>query len=136
MKTKQEVIKQAYGEYWEQVKYYVDDNGWVDTKYLSLDETNINYQQSKDRLNFKVRFCHRPSSLKRIENNAGWHKIESESDLPKDYCSCWCIVDEVVINTPLNFNPITKQFHDNAVFQEYKWFSHYQIITKPLNHLY
>jgi hypothetical protein len=27
--TKQEAIKEAYGECWEQVKDYVDENGWV-----------------------------------------------------------------------------------------------------------
>lgn len=32
MKTKQEVIVEAYGEYWKTVKELVDEEGWVYTK--------------------------------------------------------------------------------------------------------
>ena len=56
--TKEEVIKEAYGKYWEQVKGFVDENGRF-LKYF------------------------RPISLDGIENNNGWIKIESEEDLPK-----------------------------------------------------
>ena len=30
--TKQDVIKNAYGEYWERVKDIIDKNGWVEMK--------------------------------------------------------------------------------------------------------
>ena len=34
--TKQEVIQQAYGEYWEQVKEFVDENGWFNRGKLKF----------------------------------------------------------------------------------------------------
>ena len=83
--TKQEAIKEAYGEYWEQVKVFVDENGWV---FFSDDENilRLNFQQ-KDNISTEKTDVEswkwRPKSLQGIENNNGWIKIESEKDLPE-----------------------------------------------------
>jgi hypothetical protein len=78
--TKQEAIKEAYGEYWEQVKVFVDENGWV---FFSDDENilRLNFQQ-KDNISTEKTDVEswkwRPKSLQGIENNNGWIKIENE----------------------------------------------------------
>lgn len=79
--TKEEVIKQAYGDYWETVKDYVNNNGWCSWKWCRPE--NIAIRKS---LNEESNGCGawRPKSLKGLETNNGWIKIESEQDLPKD----------------------------------------------------
>jgi len=77
---KQEAIKKAYGEHWETVKDYVDENGWFEVKKVvgSFWQTKLELDviESPRRV--------RPKSLQGIENNNGWIKIESEADLPKN----------------------------------------------------
>lgn len=41
MKSKEEVIKIAYGEYWEQVKEFVDENGWCKQEMIQDDDGDI-----------------------------------------------------------------------------------------------
>ena len=97
--TKEEVIQQAYGECWEQIKDYVDQDGWCNdggnrmfkeifegngkiNKYSSI---TIFHTYFNRLVNFKNKTGHwRPKSLQGIENNNGWIKIESEEDLPKE----------------------------------------------------
>ena len=75
--TKEEKIKEAYGEYYEELKSYVDVNGWIN-------ENNSSRSIFKN-LDFDVRTnSMRPLELQGIENNNGWIKIESESNLPKE----------------------------------------------------
>lgn len=60
-----------------------------------------------------------------------WIKIESEDDLPKEFCACWVQVQGVVINVPLYYHPVNKTFTDNMISQSYTHFSHYQKNIKP-----
>jgi hypothetical protein len=39
--AKQQAIKNAYGEYWEQVKDYVNDDGWVKYGILRNEDLGI-----------------------------------------------------------------------------------------------
>ena len=82
--TKQEKIKEAYGEYWEILKDYVERNGWMTVsdllhlklpifKYIQCDVDDIE----------DIR-AYRPKTLKGIEDNNGWTKIEFIEDLPKE----------------------------------------------------
>jgi hypothetical protein len=67
---KQEAIKNAYGEYWEQVKDFVDENGWCDYhEWFKFIGHKIDYIFSKD---FRIR----PKSLDGIENKFSFKKIK------------------------------------------------------------
>lgn len=75
--TKQEAIKKAYGDFWEQVKEYVSENGWCNSYWNTRVFFNADTMPKQN----PVRW--RPISLNGIDNNNGWIKIESEDDLPK-----------------------------------------------------
>jgi len=77
MKTKEEVIKEAYEENYPIVKNYLNDDGIceVSLNSLNIKAENIEYFDSVDRW--------RPISLKGIETNNNWISIQSEKDLPK-----------------------------------------------------
>lgn len=120
LEAKKEAIKKAYGEYWELVKDYVDENGWIDfledirrIRYFFHDSDNIEVSIS----------MWRPKSLKGIENNNGWRRIESEADLPKE--NTWCfVISKISGITHGNFLIKNKDF----------WLidaTHYQPIEQP-----
>ncbi|MES2796682.1 MAG: hypothetical protein V4683_11990 [Bacteroidota bacterium] len=81
--TKQEIIQEAYGEHWDEVKELIDENGW-DTvvKY------SINYKTQDYKIRGHGMYITRPISLFGIENNNGWINIENQSDLPSTYTEC------------------------------------------------
>lgn len=85
--TKEELIKEAWGEYYDIVKDKLNTNGWY--SYFSLDNKVrlSNCSQFKDLIldEHKEIPLLRPKSLQGIENNNGWIKIESEEDLPKNF---------------------------------------------------
>jgi len=126
--TKQEKIQEAYGEYWEQVKDYVNENGWTQ-KVSLLNRKECNAKRNLNSLNSNL---FRPKSLQGIENNNGWIKIESEADLPKENTTCHFI-------TKRNINYIgefRKEEGESFFFKGIEGFSfsfitHYQPITKP-----
>lgn len=89
--AKAEAIRKAYGEYWERFHTEIQEeviqlDGWLD--WLSLNDLDIgelffkifndidiDFDYDKERL--------RPKSLKGIETNNGWQRIDSEEDLPR-----------------------------------------------------
>ncbi|WP_313091885.1 hypothetical protein [Chryseobacterium flavum] len=79
--TKREIIQAAYGDYWEKVKTYVDENGHLDVHWWTINEINIPFY----RTGFGSRL---PKSLLGIENNNDWVKIESIDSFPKDPVLC------------------------------------------------
>lgn len=92
--TKQEKIKEAYGEYWETAKDYVDDFGWcmyqLNDKQERICGFAINSFIKCEFNNFKQDNANyiyyvRPISLRGIENNNGWIKIGSEDENLKDW---------------------------------------------------
>ena len=71
--TKQETIAKAYGEHWETVKDFVDENGLIrydNYKYfkLFLFDRMVAYDS---KCVFWI-----PKSLKGIENNRGWNILK------------------------------------------------------------
>lgn len=87
MKTKQEVIKEAWGEYYEIVKDKLNTNGWcIDYKYTLFSELKI--YDNDERFDFvhngEWDYCevekYRPKSLQGIENNNGWIKGTPKKD--------------------------------------------------------
>lgn len=127
-KAKQQAIINAYGEYWDEVKSQVDENGFIDIFKLPpiLFDSVINDGSSK----------WRPKSLTGIENNNGWIKIESENDLPKEPYGKY----EVYSNNPI-FSQIPKiqgidDFWQNDENKKQDWMNSYTyykpiILSKP-----
>lgn len=79
--NKQQAIKAAYGEFWENVRLSIDDNGWFDMAYSEQVPNFDRLWDTSDKKNAKIR----PKSLSGIETNNSWTRIESEEDLPKEY---------------------------------------------------
>ena len=82
--AKEEAIKKAYGEYFEQLtneakQIALLNNGWLHYDLITDDRgTLLNCIEMERDIDY-----YRPKSLQGIENNNGWIRIESESDLPK-----------------------------------------------------
>lgn len=89
--TKEEKIKEAWGEYWDSLTEKARDRALRSDGYVFHQDLAEELLKGEDAiyLQFKginasnISIC-RPQSLKGIEDNNGWIKIESEEDLPKD----------------------------------------------------
>lgn len=145
MKTKEEIIKEAWGDLYNH-GVGIDNNGWLSENYLTNDQCKL--LNSIDSIEHTRKAAHdlgyydssisiyRPKQLQGIENNNGWIKIESEKDLPKEFCYCWIKVDDVVINGVLLFNPLSKTFTDNQIVSDWNEITHMYIANKPKSPLY
>jgi len=77
---KQKAIQEAYGEHWEQVKDFVNANGWIKDRDVDLVSDMPMEFSTHDNDWYDTR---RPLSLKGIESNMGWLRIEPDgSNLP------------------------------------------------------
>ena len=131
MKTnnlKQQAIELAYGEYWEQVKDFVDENGWCDYDYwFKFIGHKIDYDY-KELNSLKMR----PKSLAGIETNNEWIRIDSEKDLPEQGGEYHVVIkgklDKAVYVKSnrwlVNGNDYPKTTQTHGI-------SHYQPIIKP-----
>ena len=126
LEAKQEAIKNAYGEYWEQVKDYVNENGWCDvSKYSKIKDIEPEFSDIENKIGV---FDMRPKSLQGIENNNGWIKIQSEADLPKERMHEVILLDEECMEGYRNYDVIV--FYEvNSRFRK-KEISHYKPIEK------
>lgn len=130
--AKQKAIEEAYGEYWEKVKDFVDENGWCNVR------KKVNFSDISEKLHWETKtgnqYYWRPKSLQGIEDNNKWISINSEDDLPKEKGSYW-VIDKI-----LNVNP-NQEFFDpeNLVSMKERWMyriTHYQPIIKPEKPIY
>ena len=121
LKAKQEAIKKAYGEYWENVKDYVDNDGWIDN---SIPKFTFGQLKNLD-LEYKNDVFFRPKSLQGIENNKGWIRIESKDDLPKEEGNYFIVRNNNEVGA--------SYFIPNNDFSAIDWrdITHYQPIEKP-----
>ena len=142
--TKQETIAKAWGDYFKELKHFINDDGWFDKNSFYNNEFSFKIYE-----NINIDFIHkedfmRPKSLAGIENNNGWIKIESEEDLPKDdefkfnetflvyYCCKGCsnmIFKGSIDKYTLKFRDITNKLEKEKV-------THYQPIVKPESPIY
>ena len=118
LEAKQEAIKKAYGENFT----HTDKNGWI--RYLTYrpSDLGIEYYDYMDGF-------WRCKSLKGIENNNGWVKIESEKDLPKK--DGWFYVyrtDNSIIISEFVLNFKAWNFYEGLPT---KAVTHYKPIEKP-----
>jgi hypothetical protein len=82
MKSKEEVIKKAYGEHWGTVENYVNSDGWC-SQFLEYLGINVFGDEAEyTTINW------RPKSLQGIEDNNGWIKVKNERELPSDLEVC------------------------------------------------
>jgi len=129
--TKQEKIKEAYGEYYEHFKPYLQENG-----ELALSNIDSELWEIVDELDF-VSFRNGYSTLKSlqgIEDNNGWIKIESEEDLPKNVIDCWFKTDSDYIL--LGYFSTRNFFVNDGNDVELRFVTHYQPIEKPQPPIY
>jgi len=96
--TKQEIIKEAYGDTnYEMLKSNISESGWV--------SENVVKRSNFNSLEFDVRTnSMRPLKLKGLETNNGWNSILSESDLPNDENILYHYYDIRVKNRMLALN--------------------------------
>ncbi len=133
--TKEEKIKEAWGEYYIIVKNQIDNNGWY--KYFDLNNSemkrklwqfgNLELEELSDV------YLIRPKSLQGIENNNGWIKIESEEDLPKEGKEVHVVIYGETIKKNCSFIPSRKVFFrygdvDNV--------THWKDVEKPKPPIY
>jgi hypothetical protein len=124
--TKEEVIQQAYREYWDGFnntakKCALSNNGYI-SPILENAPEGIE-------LDYIINGAYRPKSLQGIENNNGWIKIESEKDLPKEYDlynACWFnkkFKDDIPMFYGCNLPDLRNYFDEELI-------THYQPIEK------
>nr|WP_297310389.1 hypothetical protein [uncultured Flavobacterium sp.] len=127
--TKEEKIKEAYGEYYETVKNYIDDNGWCVLNVSQKEPINFFAHHGKTEWKpIKERVCWRPKSLQGIEDNNSWIKVESEADLPKESYNYWIFQNDGLIQSMKEYELNKKYYNIEA--------THYQPIEKPKPPLY
>ncbi|MDV3749756.1 hypothetical protein CMU21_18155 [Elizabethkingia anophelis] len=121
-KAKHEAIKAAYGEHWEKVKDYVDENGWCNA-FFSLAGSHF----FKTFTMYKNKW--RPKSLTGLEDNRGWTRIESEEDLPEDRSK----EDLLVFTETGEILVASSKYLSDPEIRRYwiKTISHWQKFVKP-----
>lgn len=132
---KEEKIKEAYGEHYETVKNYIDDNGWCVLNVSQKEPINdFAHHEKTEWKPINERVCWRPKSLEGIENNNSWIKIESEDDLPEIGTYCHFIIKgfEELNNQGL----FDGMFWDNKCAYISSVVTHYQPIDKPKSPIY
>jgi len=121
MKTKEEVIKEAYEPHWETVKHYVDENGWLTLSIaisLNIGEIGSKTYEFKENEKGNHKYC-RIIALCGLELNKGWIEIKDRFKEPsEDVWICNC-----------NGNKVP--FYHNALNPFPKTATHYQPIVKP-----
>ena len=127
---KEQAIKNAYGEYWEAVKDYVDENGWIGfDEWFKFVGHKIDYDCKPN----QIYYCHRPKSLKGIEDNNGWHSMSfKEPPYPEHDVEYWIITYGITLKA--KWNMVRKEFINVHGLQENV--THWQPIQKPLKPIY
>lgn len=87
--TKQEKIKEAYGDHWYKVKDFVSAEGaWLNMKEYTGTDSHAGLlgieMTTMDPYHPSRCYIKRPTVLDGIQDNNGWINIESEADLPTD----------------------------------------------------
>lgn len=126
--AKEEIVREAYGEYIEYVAQYIDKNGWLNRKEHSAFIRNHFYLTNNLETKFvdKVEYW-RPRSLYGIDDNNGWIMITIESELPNDLEHVWLIDEEFGTDIGFYSKQRNKWYCDTVE----QFPTHYQPIQKP-----
>jgi len=106
--TKQEKINIAWSEIDSEFYGLASEEGWRRNSGVKYDTWDGRFQVNN--------MFHRPKSLEGIENNKGWIKINSESDLPKEIGNYDIFTKENELSVGFyseENNPIKKYWIDN-----------------------
>lgn len=139
--TKNEVIEKAYGEHFEEMKPFIDENGWFDKNSFYNNQFSFNYEQLDKSFTHSGDFM-RPPELNNIENNNGW--IDPLIlGLPQKHCNVFFVepIDndgEKSIEIHIGFWDNKGKFfsYDNSEKYLFDEISHYKIIDEPAKPLY
>jgi len=127
--TKQEKIQEAYGDYFEQMKPWIEEEGWFNKNAFYQEEFKFKYQD------LDMFFIHLgdfmiPKSIHGITGNNGWIKIESEEDFPKENGDYFICVDGVQPNNNImHLYQLISHCRDGLI-------SHYKPVIKPNEPIY
>lgn len=126
---KQQAIINAYGEYYDKVKGEMLENGFVPYRLME-GSTGVTFEFKQYHIVYGNPEPYvRPSSLKGIDNNNGWIRIESEDDLPKESGMYHTYYADGVVSSRY-FNKEKNDWTTNPKA------THYQPIKKPLPPIY
>ncbi|WP_430611514.1 hypothetical protein [Flavobacterium sp. JP2137] len=126
MKTKQEVIREAWGLLFDELPISakhiaIRNDGFISQYFKSrFDNSGIEFENT---YSYGNEF--RPKSLQGIENNEGWISIKSEEDLPKE-TGCYHVINKKGRYFRKNYLLHMKNNKEN-----WRNITHYQPITKP-----
>lgn len=112
---KLEAVRKAWGDQWSE---RVGEYGWCDFgKNHSYDTDSFDTIKYLDCVSI------RPKSLRDIENNNGWTRINNKSDIPEETGEYFVLLD---------FEE-SKEIHSVVMRSVADWFgvTHYQKIVKP-----
>lgn len=146
--TKAEKIKEAYGEYWDLFFLLLQDriifnNGNLDYFLLPKNIRDATEKICDIRSHKSIFECtktdeatprfFRPKSLRGIENNNGWIKIESEENLPKQENNLWLLANDgsLILGRYCMFSKTYKTSFGDNFDSDGIIFTHYQNIEKP-----
>lgn len=119
MKSKQEVIQEAWGELYALNKSNINEDGF----HYGLWVNSVNGKVPLKDYITDGDGMYAPKSLSGIETNNGWIRIDSETDLPKKQGNYWaCINGEI---QSVWFEPC-ELYNDM-----WRNVTHYQPIIKP-----
>jgi len=76
--TKADIVAAAYGKYFQIAKDHIDENGYIRSNFWKEYNIDISYR-SEER---HIGWYRQPASLKGIETNNNWNRIDDVSDLP------------------------------------------------------
>jgi len=142
--SKANAIKVAYGEHWQTVEMEVDENGWFSSgttdrqvfehqlRSIGIDASMIDQKGVLDPVTWNKTKFMRPKSLRGIEDNNGWTKIETNaSNLPNEMGDFFGLFPDGTISC-FWFNP-DDNFDIDLFTNE---LTHYQPIIKPQPPIY
>jgi len=128
VKAKQEAIKKAYGEHFETVKTFIDENGWMFTIDFPTQNNSIDIEFHKNGYSL------RPISLSNIEFNNGWTRIEPDgSNLPEKDGNYKIMTDIGMLNESF---PFLRDVEHNYTSWTDGGITHYKPIEKELLPIY
>lgn len=122
--TKQEIIKKAYGEYWDKVKDHVDEDGWI--HFLPHGMESFMYKKGGESK-------YRPKGIKGIEHNNGWINVDDELKMPVNdatYLACdqWGYMSVCGYDSQIGWYPKIDGNHPNFNSDN---ITHYRQLPKP-----
>lgn len=102
MEAKQNFIKQAYGDAWDKIKDYVDENG-----FTQKDPQRFGFERAFIQTAYKPTWRWRPSALYGLEENGGWTRCDEQIPHKEElYMVC---VDNVPVPVCYRLDFITSQ---------------------------